>query len=114
MQAGDYPHRIVIEQPTESRSASGAQSFTWATFTSRWARFVPKGSREYIAAQAAVTELEWLIECPGFSAITTKMRVNFSSRFMDILAAWSPDGKAPANASTIFLACKEGPVKAGT
>lgn len=113
MQAGNYPHRIVIEQPTETQSASGAQSFTWATFVSRWARFIPKGSREFVAAQASMTETEWLVECPGYAAVTTKMRINFSSRYMDILGVWSPDGKAPANAAVLHIACKEGPVRAG-
>lgn len=113
MQSGDYPHRIVIEQPTETRTASGAQSFAWATLASRWARFLPKGGREFLAAQQAVTEMEWLIECPGFLAVTTKMRVVFDSRYMEILSVWSPDGKSPLKASMIFLACKEGPHRAG-
>lgn len=110
---GEFKHRVVIETPTETRSAGGSQEFSWSTFASRWGRVVPKGAREYLNAQAANAEMDWLWEIKGRAAITTKMRLVFDSRYFSILGVQSPDGKSPANADILHLICREGPVRAG-
>lgn len=112
MQAGQYPHRVTIETPTESRTATGGQSFTWATFAQRWGRMVPKSAREFMAAQQAFTEMQWMWEIRGRLALTTKMRIVFDGRYFNILGVQSPDGKSPANADILQVICQEGPVKA--
>lgn len=113
MQAGNYPHRIVIEQPTESRTSLGGQSLTWSTFVSRWARFVPKSAKEYVVASQAGNAIDWIIECAGFAAVTNKMRVSFDSRYFDIESVYGVDGKSPDKAAVIRLQVREGPNKAG-
>lgn len=110
--AGAYEHRVTIETPTESRTATGGQSFTWATFGQRWGRSVPKSAREFMAAQQAFTEMQWLWEIRGYLAVTTKMRLVFDGRYFNILGVQSPDGKSPDKAAVLQLICKEGPVKA--
>lgn len=112
MQAGHYQHRVTIETPTESRTATGGQSFTWSTFASRWGRMVPKNAREFTAAQQAFAEMQWMWEIRGHLALTTKMRLVFDGRYFNILGIQSPDGKSPAKADLLQVICQEGPVKA--
>lgn len=110
--AGDFRHRVTIETPTESRTATGGQSFTWSTFVQRSGKLVPKNSREFMAAQAAFSEMGWLWEIKGRAAITTRMRLVFDGRYFNILGVQSPDGKSPARAEILQLICQEGPVRA--
>lgn len=114
MQAGDYPLRIDIEQPTETRTTLGGQSLSWSTFVSRWARFIPRSAREYVTAAQAGNSIDWIIECPGYAAITNSMRVSFDSRYFDIHAVYGTDGKSAANAAVIRLEVREGPTKASS
>jgi SPP1 family predicted phage head-tail adaptor len=99
---------IAIQNPTEAQSASGAITTTWNTFAERSAWIETAGGREFYRAQQINAELTHLVKCGGFAAVTTKMRVAVSGgRVFEILAAWSADGKALANAPEIHLACRE-------
>lgn len=46
MKIGPMRHRLVIQKPVESTSATGAVSATWATFATVWGRVKPMIGRE--------------------------------------------------------------------
>lgn len=108
MRAGANKHRIVIQQATESQSGSGALVTTWITFASRWAEIITSGGKEFVMAQALHGDLTHLVKIRGYCAVTSKMRVLLSDgRALEIIAAYSTDGRSPANAPEVNLACME-------
>ena len=108
MRAGDLIHRITIQQPVESQTATGAITSTWATFTQRSAMIATEGGREFVSARARHGDLTHLIRMRGYCAVTSKMRISFADgRVMEILAAYAPDGRACVNAAEVWLACRE-------
>jgi SPP1 family predicted phage head-tail adaptor len=84
--AGSLTHRITIEQATETRSASGAVTRTWAELATVWAHPLYRGGREFMAAAQARADLAciWIIRAGV--AVTTKMRVKYDARYFDIVS----------------------------
>lgn len=87
MHAGELRHRIVIEQPTLTQSASGAAVETWATFLECWAAVEPLAGREYIAARQTANEVTHRVRLRWQAGVTDRMRVKFGSRVFRIEAA---------------------------
>ena len=111
MNRGKYKVRFAFEQAPIERSGTGQNRFDWdhaETFAERWGRFVPKGSSEFNVASQQFAGTEWLVECFGFAAVNGKMRLRTSAgQVMEISGVWSSDGKPPAQADMIFVACRE-------
>lgn len=110
MNAGNYTHRIAIQQNTPSVSASGAETPSWSTFAQRWAEIIPEDSTEFARARQMNSELSLMLRCPGFMAVTSSMRVVHSDgRVFDIAGIpRGKNGKSPALAEEITLDLIEG------
>lgn len=111
MSIGQLNTRFAFEQAPVERSATGQNRFDWdhaETFAERWGRFVPKGSREFGIASQQFAGTEWLVECRGRAAVNGKMRIRTTAgQVMEISGIYSNDGKPPAQADMIFVACRE-------
>jgi len=107
--AGTLTHVVTIEQPTETRSAIGSVSTSWASFATKYASITPKSGGESYRQPMISVEYDDLIEMHGHLALTEKMRVTHADgRKWDIAAIETSDGKAPANSEWLTLACKRG------
>lgn len=74
MRAGLLRHRIVIEQPVESRGAKGEVLVNWVAVCSVWAEIQPMSVNALIASQAAQSKASVMIKIRFRSGITAKMR----------------------------------------
>lgn len=109
MTVGQRKHYVTIQQNTPTVSASGADTPSWSTFANRWASIVPETAREFFAARQLNAEVSLVLNCQGFAAITTSMRVLHSDgRVFDIVGIRPVDGKAPVNSAELFLDLIEG------
>ncbi len=88
MRAGRLNTRITIEQPSESRSATGAVVTTWSTLATVWAEVVPLRGREFYAAQAVQAETDVKYRIRWRDDVTPKMRINASGVLHDIRAVF--------------------------
>jgi|GEM_PF-6312179 len=104
--AGAYHERIRIEQNVAQRSASGARVDNWTTFASRWARAIPKGSREFERAWRTMAEVTQAFAVRGPLAATALMRVVHGERVFDVVGVETEDGRPAANCyGEVLLAC---------
>ena len=85
MRAGLLRHRIVIQQPTETRdSVYGGIESTWATFRTWHAAVLPSVGNEQFtegrerALRQVAFRMRWT------SGITPKMRISWDDRIFDI------------------------------
>lgn len=83
---GDYDHRVIIEQPTESQNAIGETTATWSTFSNWWASktHLGGGESETNGQRYATATYEW--KGNFISGVTTKMRLNEGGLLFDITA----------------------------
>jgi SPP1 family predicted phage head-tail adaptor len=102
MRAGTLRQSIIIEQVTETRTASGAVTETWSTYATLRARQAITGGREFTTAQQLHSELSVLFACRYKSGVTSKMRVNHGGTYYGILSAYDPTGRG----KELQIACK--------
>ena len=57
MKAGDLDQRVTVERFTSTQDELGQPIETWAPLFTCWAAVEPLTGREYLAAQAAVSEV---------------------------------------------------------
>lgn len=57
MRAGDLDQRVTVERFTSTEDELGQPIETWAPLFTCWAAVEPLTGREYLAAQAAVSEV---------------------------------------------------------
>ena len=65
MKAGDLDQRVTVERYTSTQDELGQPIESWAPLFTCWAAVEPLTGREYLAAQAAVSE------------VTAKIRMRF-------------------------------------
>lgn len=75
-EAGKLRTMVVIEQPTETRTAGGALTVTWSTLASVWAGIFPRSGRERYTAGKVTAEGDTSIFIRYRADVTAKMRVN--------------------------------------
>lgn len=81
---GDLHNRIEIQKPIETQDTNGALLQNWTTHAMAWARIDPYGGGEKwgdAALQTTNLFKVWIRYCAG---VTTKMRVSFNGRILDI------------------------------
>jgi SPP1 family predicted phage head-tail adaptor len=102
MEAGDLNRRITIETPTVTRDTYGAEILTWSTLVTVWASKQHKTSREFYAVSKINSEVTDLFVIRFRTGLNTRMRINYDSKYYDILGADDPDGRRVS----IQLLCK--------
>lgn len=88
MNVGKLRHRVVIQTPTNSVSAAGDTTQSWATHATVWARIMEMGAGEKVAASQTQTTSTHKVQIRHLSTVTAKMRVYDSdkSRTLNIVA----------------------------
>ena len=88
LNAGTLRHRVAIQQPTETQSATtGEITVAWATVSgmeSLAAEIVPLSAKEFLSAQATQSEIVARIVIRYRTGITAKMRVNHNGTIYNI------------------------------
>jgi SPP1 family predicted phage head-tail adaptor len=78
MRAGTLRHKLTIESPTRSDSATGDYVITWAAFVDAWGSVNPLNSRETVRVRQAELNTTHLVTIRYVQGITTDMRVRVS------------------------------------
>jgi SPP1 family predicted phage head-tail adaptor len=88
MEAGKLRHRITIEVATNTRTAAGSTTQSWATHATVWARILNFGGTERVTANQVESRVTHKVQIRNLSTVTTGMRVNDTdkSRILNILA----------------------------
>lgn len=103
MRAGKLRHRIVIQQPTESQSTSGAVTNSWGTFKTVWAEVEPRNGREFFNGAQMVEELTLTMRIRYMPDLSPKMRIFWKARAFDILGIVDVLGTD----KEMIIACRE-------
>lgn len=81
---GSLRHKVTIQQPTDSKSARGGVTQTWATYHTAYAAIEPLSGGEGQAGRMESGTITHRIRIRYKDGITAKMRVVFGSRTFDI------------------------------
>ena len=94
-QIGERRWRIRIEEPTATRSASGAEIWTWTRLTEVWAKVVYRETKsdEGLAGDQIVVSTAIAFDIAYRDGITEKMRIVFEEGNYDIMYIQKPDFK---------------------
>lgn len=84
MRSGELRHAIIIETVTETQTASGSLSESWAPYATVWADMQPMRSTETFQADQDYAQRDTKFIIRYQSGITHKMRINYSGRIFDI------------------------------
>lgn len=76
MKAGRLDQRITIERFERTQDTSGEPIYTWVPFMDTWAAVEPLTGREYIAADAGVSESTVRVRLRYRPGVTPEMRVS--------------------------------------
>lgn len=112
MRAGQYRHRVVIEEPVQSADATGAVSTAWLQRAQVSAAVEPIGGREAIFGNQPLGEMDTRIRVrwtPMLARMTAAWRVRHGGRIYSIVRP--PADKALGHRE-IELMCSTG-VNAG-
>lgn len=90
MQAGTIRHRVDIQAHGETRAENGEVIATWTSIATVWASVEPLSGRELWQAQQVQSEATIRVRLRYFSGVTTKHRLKFGERLLDIKAVINP------------------------
>ena len=91
MRSGELRHRITIEQPTETRDSYGSVKITWSTLATVWAAIWPVRAKEFVSLGQTQSEVTHRIRMRYRNDVTTKLRIEFNSRYFAINQVINPD-----------------------
>lgn len=94
MQAGRLRHRVTIQNRVETQDpTTGAIAVSWADVATVWAAVEPLSAREFIAAQAAQSQVSARITIRYRAGVTAAMRIVHGATLYNI------EGVIPDNRS---------------
>lgn len=91
MRAGELRYFITIQQRSVTRDDFGAESATWSTFSSVWAKVSPLSGREMEHAQAIHSDTTHQVTIRYLAGVTPEMRIQHDSRTLEILSVRNID-----------------------
>jgi SPP1 family predicted phage head-tail adaptor len=86
MRAGKLRHRIVIQEKSVTRTASGAETVSWAEYDTLWASVEPLSGRELEMAKQLHDEISVRMWIRYRSGVAPEMRVSWDSRTFDVVS----------------------------
>jgi len=94
-QIGERRWRIRFEEPTATRSASGAEVWTWARVAEVWTKVIYQNTKsdEGLAGDQIVVSTAIAFDIAYRDGITEKMRIVFEDSNYDIMYIQKPDYK---------------------
>ena len=100
MNAGRLRHRVVVESVTRTMDAMSQPVETWSIYATLWANIQPLMGRDFIAAQAANSEVTAKIETRYKSGIAPTMRIRHDTVIYKILGI---ENESAANRRLYFF-----------
>lgn len=91
MRAGRLRHRLTIQQRNETQGATGEVVLTWTTYATVWGAVEPVSGRELLAGDRVAAEASVRVLVRYLSGVTTRHRVLFGSRLLEIVAVIDRD-----------------------
>lgn len=104
MNPGHLRHRVIIQQPVETKDHLKRPSTDWADFATVWAAVEPLRGREFMLAQNTNSELTVRIRIRYLPGVTNAMRVKYGDRIFNIQ---SPPIDVDERHREIHLMCTE-------
>ncbi len=90
MKAGQLRHRIVIEQPTQTKNAIDEVVLTWSTFCTVWAAIEPAIGQSYYAANQLESKVDGRVRIRYRDDLEPTMRIKFGDRILNIVSIVHP------------------------
>ena len=90
MNTGRRDKKITIEASTSAVDAVSDSIETWATWKTVWAAVEPIGGRELMSADRDVATGTCRVRCDYFAGLTTRHRILYGERTLDINAVIDP------------------------
>lgn len=106
--AGALNCRVTIEHDTgTSRDAANHVIPSWVTYKTRWAEILTKGSQEVFHASRVHGDITHVLRVRSgdLDGVTTKMRVNYKGRYLNIAGPPMPDREGKR--TRLLIPCKE-------
>lgn len=91
MRAGRLRHRVVLEWPTITRTASGDTVTTWTPTAEVWAEVAPDSGSERFSAATDLAELVHTVKMRWRAGVTPTHRVRYGTRTFRVESVMSPD-----------------------
>lgn len=85
MRAGALDRRIIIQQASESRTATGAATPSWSTFATVWASYEPTAGSERYASMQKEAKVNAVFTIRYLAGVIPKMRISYNGLLWDIL-----------------------------
>jgi SPP1 family predicted phage head-tail adaptor len=106
--AGDYRNRVEIQEKSDDREASGAESLSpWRTIARRWAAIEPAGGSEGMGGGQVQGVASHVVRLRWWDGLKVTHRIKFGDRVFDINAA---DDMKTRRVEWV-LACTEAPAE---
>ena len=87
MRAGNLRHRVTIQSPINTRTASGGTTQAWSTVATVWAEVRSESGSELIKSGREVSQARYRIWMRYRDEVTTKHRIVYGVKAMNILSA---------------------------
>lgn len=82
--AGMLSHRVLIQSPTNNRSASGQFTQSWSTVATRWASVQPISGKEFFGSNQTDARVTHKVKIRYMAAVTPEYRVVYKTRNLNI------------------------------
>jgi SPP1 family predicted phage head-tail adaptor len=84
MNAGSLRKRLIIQASTDTQSASGAYTKTWATLATVWANVVQTSGMTEDSGGSVHADKTYTVTIRYYSGVTPKNRLLWGSRILNI------------------------------
>lgn len=99
-----FVHRITIQQNVPSVGADGSPANVWFEFRQAWAEIQPLSAREAQGNGTLNTMTDLRVTCRRTAEVTSRMRVLWGARVLEILGVL--DVRFPMPGETVLI-CRE-------
>lgn len=92
---GQLDRRIEIQEPTETRTATGGVGVTWAAFARCWAgvAYPLTGNNEDVQGDQAVSTTRVVFSIRYRDGLNAKMRILYAGDYYDLMPPFSEVGR---------------------
>lgn len=101
--AGQLNKQLILQAPSISREADGAEVITWTTLATIWSDITSSGGREFWQAKQINAEISHMVTIRYRDKISPRYRLLYGSRIFQILSVVNAD----ETRTGLQLMCKE-------
>lgn len=101
--AGQLTKRVILQAPSVTKAADGAETVTWTTLSTIWAEIASSGGREFWQAKQANAEISHMVRIRYRARMSPRFRIVHGGRVFQVLSVINPD----EGQTDLILLCKE-------